>query len=387
MASNQVIKKLIWFSILFVFSISGCDNKKQSVENKKTIKVIVNKVSPQAVNIVTELPGRASAYRIAEIRPQVSGIILRRNFVEGKKVNAGDSLYQIDPASFRSVVDQSAAKLQQEQANAKLAASVLNRYQSLMGANYVSRQDYDVAKTQLQTARAAILSAQAALKSATIDLSRTEVRSPISGIVGISAVTEGALVQAGQSTSMVTVQQLDPMYIDITQSARDYIALKEKISNGIIKTSSNELPISVSVGDDRNFIIKGKLLFSDVTVDKTTGSITLRALVPNHDNKILPGMFIRAKLEQGTITQALVIPNSALIRSEQGDASVMILDNDNRAQSREVEVSQGPNNQWVVNKGLRAGETIITQGLQNIEPGIKVQPEFLAKSQTVEHAD
>jgi len=387
MASNQVIKKLIWFSILFVFSISGCDNKKQSIENKKAIKVIVNEVSTQAVNIVTELPGRASAYRIAEIRPQVSGIILRRNFVEGKKVNAGDSLYQIDSASFRSVVDQSAAKLQQEHANAKLAASVLNRYQSLMGANYVSRQDYDVAKTQLQTARAAILSAQAALKSATIDLSRTEVRSPISGVVGISAVTEGALVQAGQSTSMVTVQQLDPMYIDITQSARDYIALKEKISNGIIKTSSNELPISVSVGDNRNFFIKGKLLFSDVTVDKTTGSITLRALVPNHDNRIFPGMFVRAKLEQGTISQALVIPNSALIRSEQGDTSVMIVDSDNRAQSREVDVSQGPNNQWVVNKGLRAGETLITQGLQNIESGIKVQPELLAKSQTVEHAD
>ncbi|WKX26139.1 efflux RND transporter periplasmic adaptor subunit [Tatumella ptyseos] len=374
MPTIQAAKPLLFLSALMSFSITGCDDHQDSASAQQTPKVTYITVNPQTVSLYTELPGRTLAYRVADIRPQVSGVILKRHFTEGSDVVAGQSLYQIDPAPFKASVDRAAAQVDQAVADARMAQVTLDRYRSLMGPQYVSRQDYDQAVATAAQAKATTDSARAALKSAQIDLARTRVVSPLTGRIGLSTVTEGALVQSEQTDSLATVQQLDPLYVDITQSADDFLHLQQQLSSGQLQQVEGKVPLQIMLSDGTMYSHQGSVAFSDVTVDKTTGTITLRAIVPNPDHQLLPGMFVRAKLDQGRDVKALLVPQQAIVRSARGDATVVTVDAHNKVAIREVEVTPTANNQLIVKQGLTAGDHVVISGGQRVNPGMLVTP-------------
>jgi len=374
MPTIQAAKPLLFLSALMSFSITGCDDHQDSASAQQTPKVTYITVNPQTVSLYTELPGRTLAYRVADIRPQVSGVILKRHFTEGSDVVAGQSLYQIDPAPFKASVDRAAAQVDQAVADARMAQVTLDRYRSLMGPQYVSRQDYDQAVATAAQAKATTDSARAALKSAQIDLARTRVVSPLTGRIGLSTVTEGALVQSEQTDSLARVQQLDPLYVDITQSADDFLHLQQQLSSGQLQQVEGKVPLQIMLSDGTLYSHQGSVAFSDVTVDKTTGAITLRAIVPNPDHQLLPGMFVRAKLDQGRDVKALLVPQQAIVRSARGDATVVTVDAHNKVAIREVEVTPTANNQLIVKQGLTAGDHVVISGGQRVNPGMLVTP-------------
>lgn len=287
-------------------ALTGCDDKQAQQGGQQMPAVGVVTVKTEPLQITTELPGRTSAYRIAEVRPQVSGIILKRNFKEGSDIEAGVSLYQIDPATYQATYDSAKGDLAKAQAAANIAQLTVNRYQKLLGTQYISKQEYDQALADAQQANAAVTAAKAAVETARINLAYTKVTSPISGRIGKSNVTEGALVQNGQATALATVQQLDPIYVDVTQSSNDFLRLKQELANGTLKQENGKAKVSLITSDGIKFPQDGTLEFSDVTVDQTTGSITLRAIFPNPDHTLLPGMFVRARLEEGLNPNAIL---------------------------------------------------------------------------------
>ncbi|MBT0728791.1 efflux RND transporter periplasmic adaptor subunit [Rosenbergiella nectarea] len=374
MPNNQAVKPLLFLSVLMSLPITGCDDHHDTATAEQTPKVTYLTVKPQAVSLYTELPGRTLAYRVAEIRPQVSGVILKRHFTEGSDVEAGQSLYQIDPAPFKAAVDRAAAQVDQAVADARMAQVTLDRYRSLMGPQYVSRQEYDQAVATAAQAQATTDSARAALKSAQIDLTRTRVISPLTGRIGLSTVTEGALVQSEQTDALATVQQLDPLYVDITQSADDFLHLQQQLASGQLQQVNGKVPLQVILSDGASYPHQGSVAFSDVTVDKTTGSITLRAIVPNPGHQLLPGMFVRAKLDQGHDVNALLVPQQAIVRTARGDATVVIVDTHNKVAIREVEVTPAANNQLIVKQGITAGDHVVIAGGQRVNPGMLVTP-------------
>ncbi|MGB8928457.1 MAG: efflux RND transporter periplasmic adaptor subunit, partial [Pantoea agglomerans] len=281
------------------FLLTGCDNNKseQAAQQPPAVGVVTLKTEP--LKISTELPGRTSAYRVAEVRPQVSGIILKRNFVEGSDVKAGQSLYQIDPATYQAAYDSAKGDLTQAQANARIAQLTVKRYKPLLGTKYISQQDYDTAVATAAQNDAAVQVAKANVETARINLAYTKVTSPISGRIGKSSVTEGALVQNAQTTALATVQQLDPMYVDVTQSSEDFMRLRSELESGQLKQNDGKANVTLLMQNGNSYPQTGTLEFSDVTVDETTGSITLRAIVPNPNHALLPGMFVRARLDEG----------------------------------------------------------------------------------------
>lgn len=374
MPNNQAVKPLLFLSALMSLPISGCDDHHDTATAEQTPKVTYITVNPQAVSLYTELPGRTLAYRVADIRPQVSGVILKRHFTEGSDVGAGQSLYQIDPAPFKAAVDRTAAQVDQAVADARMAQVTLDRYRSLMGPQYVSRQEYDQAVATAAQAQATTDSARAALKSAQIDLTRTRVISPLTGRIGLSTVTEGALVQSEQTDALATVQQLDPLYVDITQSADEFLHLQQQLASGQLQQVDGKVSLHVILSDGSSYPHQGSVAFSDVTVDKTTGSITLRAIVPNPDHQLLPGMFVRAKLDQGHDVNALLVPQQAIVRTARGDATVVIVDAHNKVAIREVEVTPAANNQLIVKQGITAGDHVVIAGGQRVNPGMLVTP-------------
>ncbi|WP_241610510.1 efflux RND transporter periplasmic adaptor subunit [Rosenbergiella epipactidis] len=382
MPNNQAVKPLLFLSALMSLAISGCDEHHDTTAAQQAPKVTYITVNPQAVSLYTELPGRTLAYRVADIRPQVSGVILKRHFTEGSDVDAGQSLYQIDPAPFKAAVDRAAAQVDQAVADARMAQVTLDRYRSLMGPQYVSRQEYDQAVATAAQAKATTDSARAALKSAQIDLARTRVISPLTGRIGLSSVTEGALVQSEQTDALATVQQLDPLYVDITQSADDFLHLQQQLASGQLQQVNGKVPLQVILSDGSVYSHPGSVAFSDVTVDKTTGSITLRAIVPNPDHQLLPGMFVRAKLDQGHDVKALLVPQQAIVRTARGDATVVTVDTEHKVAIREVEVIPAANNQLIVKQGLKAGDHVVISGGQRVNPGMLVTP--IERSETAQ---
>ncbi|HIF4858543.1 multidrug efflux RND transporter periplasmic adaptor subunit AcrA, partial [Klebsiella pneumoniae] len=306
-------------------ALTGCDDKpaQQGAQHMPEVGIVTLKSAP--LQITTELPGRTSAYRIAEVRPQVSGIILKRNFVEGSDIQAGVSLYQIDPATYQASYDSAKGDLAKAQAAANMDQLTVKRYQKLLGTKYISQQDYDTAVATAQQSNAAVVAAKAAVETARINLAYTKVTSPISGRIGKSAVTEGALVQNGQTTALATVQQLDPIYVDVTQSSNDFLRLKQELADGRLKQENGKAKVELVTNDGLKYPQSGTLEFSDVTVDQTTGSITLRAIFPNPDHTLLPGMFVRARLEEGINPDALLVPQQGVTRTPRGDASVMVV--------------------------------------------------------------
>ncbi len=356
--------------------LAGCDeNKSQQAGQQQAPEVGVVTLKNAPLKMTTDLPGRTSAFRIAEVRPQVSGIILKRNFVEGSDIKAGESLYQIDPATYQATYDSAKGDLLQAQANAHIAALTVKRYKPLLGTRYISQQDYDQAiATQSQTA-AAVEAAKANVENARINLAYTKVTSPISGRIGKSSVTEGALVQSAQTTALATVQQLDTIYVDVTQSSDDFLRLRQELESGTLKQSDGKASVTLLMANGSEYQQPGTLEFSDVTVDETTGSITLRAIFPNPDNRLLPGMFVRARLDEGINPNALLVPQQGVTRTPTGQATALVVDQNNKVETRNIITEQAIGDKWLVADGLKAGDRVIITGIQRVKSGAQVTPQ------------
>ncbi|GKV90681.1 efflux RND transporter periplasmic adaptor subunit [Pectobacterium carotovorum] len=360
--------------------LAGCDsgNNQQGGAQQQMPEVGIVTLKTEALNVMTELPGRTSAYRIAEVRPQVGGIILKRNFVEGSDIKAGASLYQIDPATYQASYNSAKGSLAQAQAQAEIARLTVNRYKPLLGTNYVSKQDYDQAVATSRQADAAVQAAKAAVDTAQINLAYTKVNSPIEGRVGKSTVTEGALVATGQATALTTVQQLDPIYVDVTQSSNDFLQLKKELENGTLKQSEGKANVRLLLENGSEYAEAGTLEFSDVTVDETTGSITLRAIFPNPQHNLLPGMFVRARLDSGVNPTALLVPQQGVTRDPRGQATAMVVGEGDKVEPRTLKTSKAIGDKWLVTEGLKAGDRVIVTGLQKIRPGAQVKTKEVA---------
>lgn len=348
--------------------LTGCDGQENPQQHAQAPQVNVHIVKSAPLAVTTELPGRTDAYRVAEVRPQVSGIILHRNFTEGSDVKAGESLYQIDPATYQAAYDNAKGELVKAQAAANIAHLTVKRYVPLVGTQYVSKQEYDQAVATAQQADASVVAAKAGVESARINLAYTKVTSPINGRIGKSSVTEGALVTNGQATALATVQQLDPIYVDVTQSSSDFMRLKQQTSLQKGDTSSVELLME----NGQPYPLKGTLQFSDVTVDESTGSITLRALFPNPQHMLLPGMFVRARIDEGTQPDAILVPQQGVTRTPRGDATVLVVNEKNQVESRTVVAPQAIGDRWLITEGLKNGDRVIISGLQKVRPGVTV---------------
>ncbi|CAI07211.1 Acriflavin resistance protein A [Aromatoleum aromaticum EbN1] len=336
--------------------------------------VTVVTVHTEAVPLVVELPGRTAPYLIAEVRPQVTGIIKERPFTEGSDVKAGQVLYQIDPATYQAAYDSAKANLARAEANVYAARLKADRYADLVKINAVSKQAFDDATAALQQGQAEVAAAKAAIEKAKIDLAFTRVTSPIAGRIGRSAVTPGALVTANQSQALATVQQLDPIYVDVTQSSSELIRMKRDLAEGRLQRASGDtVPVRLVLEDGSVFGAEGRLAFSEVSVDPGTGSVTLRAVFPNPHAELLPGMYVRARLPQGVKSDAVLVPHAALSHDPRGNAQVMVVDGESKVEARSVTAEQSLGDKWVVTAGLADGDRVIVEGLQRVRPGAQVQ--------------
>ncbi|PWB33354.1 MexA family multidrug efflux RND transporter periplasmic adaptor subunit [Pseudomonas sp. SDI] len=339
--------------------LSGC-KKEEAAPVAQVPQVGVVTLQPQAYTLTSDLPGRTTAFRVAEVRPQVNGIILKRLFKEGSDVKEGQQLYQIDPSVYE-------ATLGSAQANLQSTRSLAERYKQLVAEQAVSRQEYD-------DANAKRLQAEASLKSAQIDLRYTKVLAPLSGRIGRSSVTEGALVNNGQADAMAVIQQLDPIYVDVTQSSAELLKLRRELENGQLqKIGSNAAQVKLVLEDGSQYAHAGRLEFSEVSVDQTTGSVTLRAVFPNPDHNLLPGMFVHALLGAGVKDAAILAPQQGVTRDLKGQPTALVVNQDNKVELRQLKASRTVGSDWLIEEGLNAGDRLITEGLQFVKPGIEVK--------------
>ncbi|CAM4396272.1 efflux RND transporter periplasmic adaptor subunit [Pluralibacter gergoviae] len=352
-------KKLLL--IIAVLLVAGCDNSNKTVaKNDAPVHVDVTTLRSQNVTLSTQLPGRTASVRTAEVRPQVDGIILKRQFKEGAEVKAGQPLYQIDPATYQAAVNKA-------QAAWRNATILEKRYRTLSGVEAISKQDYDDALTNAQETKAA-------LDTANINLEYTKVRAPISGRIDRSLVTEGALVTNGQANYLTTITQLDPIYVDISESSRNLLSLRKMIESGKLrKVSDHEAAVRLVLEDGTPYPNEGRLEFAEVRIDETTGSVILRATFPNKDRILLPGMFVHAQLVQGVQENGILVPQQSIGRDNKGHPYVYVVDNDSVVHQRAIATGEMINGQWLVTQGLKEGEKVVTAGLQQVRDGAKVQ--------------
>jgi membrane fusion protein (multidrug efflux system) len=352
----------------------GCDRKIEGQAAPKVPEVAIVAIQPQRVELTTELPGRTSAYRIAEIRPQVNGIIQKRLFQEGSDVKAGQLLYQIDPAPFQVAYDSAKASLGKSQANLPSIKLRVERYKEVLVDKAVSQQEYDDAAASMEQAHADVDYWKAAVEAARINLGYTRVTAPIPGRIGRSSVTDGALVTAYQPMSLATIQQLDPIYVDVTQSSAELLRLKRNFETGRLRTNGKEQRnVQLLLEDGTRYPLAGTLQFRDVTVDPTTGSYTLRIVVPNPENLLLPGMFVRAVVEEGIAEQAILVPQQGVSRTPKGDPVALVVDASGTVQQRMLKLDRALGDQWLLASGLSAGERVIVEGMLNVRPGAVVK--------------
>jgi membrane fusion protein (multidrug efflux system) len=341
--------------------------------------VTVVTVQTESVPVTAELPGRTSPYLVAELRPQVSGIVKQRLFKEGSDVKAGQVLYRIDPATYQAAYDSARANLARAEANLEVARLKAGRYAELVKIEAVSAQANDDAQAAQKQAQAEVGAAKAALDKARVDLDFTRVTSPIAGRIGRSTVTAGALVTANQAAALATVQQLDPIYVDLTQSSTELLGLKRNLDSGKLqRAAGNTVPVKLVLEDGSLYGAEGKLAFSEVTVDQATGSVTLRAVFPNPKGELLPGMYVRARLTQGVNRDAVLVPHAAVSRTPRGEAQVMVVNGEAKVEARSVKAEQSAGDKWVVTGGLAAGDRVIVEGLQKVKPGAPVQAQEAA---------
>lgn len=364
--------------------VAGCGKKKEAgAPQQGPPEVAVVTIQPQRVELTTELPGRTSAYLIAEVRPQVGGIIRKRLFTEGTDVKAGQALYQIDPSTYQAAY--ASAKAAQVRAEANLIPARLKyeRFRDLVKVKAVSQQDYDDAHAALKQAEADVASAKAAVETARINLAYTRVTAPISGRIGRSTVTDGALATANQAQAMATIQQISSMYVDVTQSSSELLTLKRNLASGLLKNSgAAQAKVKLLLEDGTPYAQTGTLKFSEVTVDQSTGSITLRAVFPNPKQTLLPGMFVRAIVEEGVSEQAMLVPQRGVSRNPKGEATALVVGAGDKVEQRVIKVVRTVGENWLVNDGLKAGDRVIVEGIQRAKPGTQVKAvAFEAKSE------
>lgn len=364
-------------ALLFASSsliLAGCNDSQSAVNTApKDPEVGVVTLAPQSTTLKSELAGRTAAQMVAQIRPQVSGIVQKRAFTEGAMVKAGELLYQIDPASYQAAQASAKATLARAEATASAARLKAKRQADLFAIEAISQQDNEDAQTALQQAEADVASARAALETASINLERTRIVSPIAGRVEASTVTPGALVTANQETALTTVQQLDPIYVDIPQSSLEVLQLRKALSSGALKSEGNAARIQLVLEDGSTYAHEGKLQFAGVTVNTTTGAVTLRALVPNPERLLMPGMYVRARLDKGTDPEALLVPQPGIGRDNTGKATALVVNAENKVEQRKVEVSEAIGTNWRVTDGLKAGERVIIEGSGKVRPGQSVR--------------
>ena len=338
--------------------------------------MVIADLAARTVPLTTDLPGRTAAYRVAEVRPQVSGIVQKRLFEEGGQVKAGQQLYQIDPATYQAALQSAQADLVKARATLKSIEAKAERYADLVKINAVSKQDYDDVAASLDQAKASILVANAAVDTARINVGYTKVYAPIDGVIGKSVVTEGALVTANQTTALATITQLDPIYVDVSQSSSELMRLRQAVSAGVVRAGqADQAPVTLRLdGAAQPYPHAGQLKFSDVTVDQGTGAVQVRAVFPNPDKLLYPGLFVRARVEQGSRDGAILVPQRALVRNPDGSAAVWVVGADNKVAPRPVATAQVIGDSWLIDSGLAAGERIVVEGLQKIRPGAEIRP-------------
>ncbi len=370
-------------------ALTGCDQAadSQQASAPQAVPVGVITLKSQALTLKKELPGRISAFQIAEIRPQVSGIVQSRLFKEGAQVKQGQALYQIDPATFEADLAASEAAVARAEASIASTKSKASRYSELLKIKAVSQQDFDEADAAQKQAQAELLTAKAQLKSAQINLDYSHVSSPISGQISKSSVTVGALVSANQTTALATVTQLDPIYVDLTQSSNELTQLKKAISSGSLSVDSqSQTDVELQMEDGSTYPLKGTLQFSEVTVDPSTGSVTLRAKFPNPDKLLLPGMYARASVVEGVKQNAILVPQRGVSRNTKGEPTAMVVSKENTVESRVLKVDRTIGSNWLVTDGLSDGDKVIIEGLQKIRPGAPVNPSEIQSSAKADQA-
>lgn len=336
-------------------------------------EVVIIKLEPRREVYTTALAGRIASFQVAEVRPQVGGILQQRLFTEGADVKAGQALYQIDPATYEAALDSAQAALMKAEANVTPARLKAERFRELLAIKAVSKQEYDDAQAAFKQAEADVAVNRAAVKTARINLEYTKVRSPISGRIGKSAFTPGALVTANQAQALTSVRQLDPVYVDITQSSQDLLRLRAQFTNGELRSAAEEAPVRLKLENGAMYPHEGCLQFTDVSVDESTGMVSLRALFPNPEHILLPGMYVRAVIAEGVDENALLVPQRALRRDPKGQASVLLVDGGGKVDVRLVDVGRTVGDSWQVLSGLKPGDRVIVEGGQNVRPGMSVK--------------
>lgn len=355
-------------------NVLRCNTQEAAPRPQGPPEVAVATMSPEPIELITELPGRVWPYLVAEVRPQVSGIIQKRLFEEGSDVRAGDVLYQIDPAPYEAAYSRAKAALAAAEANLPAAKARVERYKNALAERAVSRQDYDEAVAALEQAQATIELRRAEVESARIDLSYTPIKAPISGRIGKSNITVGALVTAHQPTPLATIQQIDPIYVDVTQSTAELLRLKQGMETGrLSKDDENQRRVRLRLEDGTPYPLDGTLQFRDVTVDPSTGSFILRIVFPNPEHLLLPGMFVRALVREGIVQNAILVPQQAVSRDHKGNPVALIVDAEGKVQQKTLAADRAIGNKWLVSSGLELGDRVIVEGLQKVRPGMPVK--------------
>ena len=365
--------------IPIVFALAACGKEAPGAPpgggpggSAKPVEVGVITVKAEPVTFTKELPGRTSAFLVAEVRARVNGIVLKRLFTEGADVKEGQALFKIDPAPYQATLESAQAQQTRAEANVESAQSLAGRYTKLIESNAVSRQEYDDAIAKVKTAKADVAAARAMVKTARINLDYTTVTAPIAGRIGRAEVTEGAYVQQQGATLLATVQQLDKVYIDMTWSTGEALRMRRAIESGELQTVGGGAAVTISLEDGRDYGTPGTLQFTDVSVDQTTGSLSLRAVVPNPKGELLPGMFVRVRLDEGKHPGAILVPQRAVTRDQSGRGVALIVGKDNKVERRPIVTDRAIRDSWLVTSGLAPGDLVIVDGIQKARPGAVV---------------
>jgi membrane fusion protein (multidrug efflux system) len=366
--SNSVI------SLALAIGLTGCDDNKTAPAAPPPAEVGIVTIAPISLSLTTELPGRLEASRIAQVRARVPGIVLKRTFREGSEVAAGETLFRIDPAPLQAIFSSTEAAVAKSEANLAQSNLKLQRYKPLVQTNAISKQEYDDAETAQKQAVADLATSKATRKSASLNLGYATVTAPIAGRIGRAQVTEGALVGQGEATPLATVQQIDPIYVNLTQSSTEVLRLRRAMASGKLQSAGQDAAkVTLVTEDGQTYPETGKLLFSDITVDESSGAVTLRAEFANPKRLLLPGMYVRARLEQAVNEAALTVPQQAVQRTPDG-ASVLVVGADNKVSVRQVKADKAQGSVWIVTSGLQAGDRVVVEGIQKAKPGATVKP-------------
>ena len=363
--------------------LSGCDMSSHAASQKQTppaVPVNIIELTSQPQAITMELPGRSRAYMEAEVRPQVNGIVLARSFTEGGYVEQGQSLYQIDDATYAAALISTKAELKRAEAALASTSATAKRFQELLKTKAISQQDYDQAQAAYLEAKASVAVAKAAINNAEINLAYTKVAAPISGQISKSSVTPGALVTANQGQALAKISQLDPINVDIAQSSTQMLRLKQRIASGQLHQPETA-QVHLILEDGTVYNHKGSMKFAEVTVNESTGAVTLRAEFPNPDGMLLPGMFVRTIVTVGTDPTAILVPQKAITRNPRGQAVAMVVGAENKVEARIVTTAEAIDNQWLITSGLEVGDKVVVEGLQKIRPGAAVEPSVMSDAQ------